>query len=89
MEKLELPKNKTNREVLNEEYFAKAAPAVYEAISNAYREGYHTGWMRAAKFYIEKYRTDEVEENAESAEMYSGTRKTGTIPHDDYVETVK
>lgn len=69
MEKQELPKNKTNREVLNEEYFTKAAPAVYEAISNAYREGYHTGWMRAAKFYNKKYRPDEVEENAESAEL--------------------
>lgn len=69
MEKIELPKNKTNREVLNEEYFAKAAPAVYEAISNAYREGYHTGWMRAAKFYTKKYKPDEVEENAESADL--------------------
>lgn len=49
-----LPKNKTNREVLGEEYFCKAAPAVYEAIVNAYREGYHTGWMRAAKFYMDK-----------------------------------
>ena len=51
----ELPKNKTNREVLAEEYFAKAAPAVYEAIVNAYREGYHTGWMRAAAMYAKKY----------------------------------
>ena len=32
-------------------------------------EGYHTGWMRAAKFYTKKYNPDEVEENAESAEM--------------------
>ena len=75
MGKLELPKNKTNREVLNEEYFAKAAPAVYEAISNAYREGYHTGWMRAAKFYTKKYNPDEVEENAESAEMFNRSRR--------------
>lgn len=69
MEKIELPKNKTNREVLNEEYFAKAAPAVYEAISNAYREGYHTGWMSVAKFYTEKYNPEEVEKNAESADL--------------------
>lgn len=54
MEIYELPKNKTSRDVLIEEYFSKAAPTVHEAISNAYREGYHTGWMRAAELYRKK-----------------------------------
>ena len=65
MEIHELPKNKTNRDVLIEEYFEKAAPAVHEAISNAYREGYHTGWMRAAQFYREKYNGDETPEEVD------------------------
>lgn len=54
MEKHELPKNKTRRDVLREEYFEKAAPIVHEAISNAYNEGYHTGWMRCFEFYKKK-----------------------------------
>lgn len=51
---MELPKNKRSRDVVKEEYFDKVAPAMLEAIENAYREGYHTGWMRAAKFYTKK-----------------------------------
>lgn len=52
-----LIREKTRSDVINDEYFSKAAGAVFQAIDAAYKEGYHTGWMKAARFYNEKYKS--------------------------------